>query len=268
MNNHPDNRKATIHRIVLVLIATALFLGWLNFTPAGLLGKADAVGYAVCHRISARSYHIGDRETPMCARCSGMYLGALAALLYQARLGKKYKLPPLKILVILAIFLIAFGIDGINSYLHLFPNAPSLYQPNNILRLLTGTGLGIGMGIMLLPVFNQTIWTDSENVPLVSSWRQFIEILAIVLVIDVAVYSEIPLLLYPLALMSSATVLALLSMIYTLVWVMLGKRENNYTSLKELYPTLLGGFITALAQIALMDYARFLITGTWNGFFS
>ena len=36
----------------LVLLAVGLlFVGWLLNTPGGLLGKADAIGYAVCHRI-------------------------------------------------------------------------------------------------------------------------------------------------------------------------------------------------------------------------
>jgi hypothetical protein len=35
----------------LLLIAVGLLLlGWLLNTPPGIFGKADAVGYAVCHR--------------------------------------------------------------------------------------------------------------------------------------------------------------------------------------------------------------------------
>ena len=40
-------------------------------------GKADHIGYAVCHQISVRSYFFGDHQLPLCARCSGQYLGAL-----------------------------------------------------------------------------------------------------------------------------------------------------------------------------------------------
>ena len=65
------------------LVVTAVFLltlGWLLNTPAGLLGKADAVGYAVCHRIDLRSFNLGERQMPLCARCTGMYLGAVLGL--------------------------------------------------------------------------------------------------------------------------------------------------------------------------------------------
>lgn len=35
--------------------------------PGGLLDKADKVGYAVCHRITIRSFLIGERQMPLCA---------------------------------------------------------------------------------------------------------------------------------------------------------------------------------------------------------
>lgn len=253
----------------LLFVATAaLVVGWLIETPAGLLGKMDAIAYAVCHRIASRSFDIGDRALPLCSRCTGMYLGALIGLSYQSRLGKRGGLPSRKILALLAFFLVAFGIDGVNSYLHFFPDFPSLYTPQNWLRLLTGTGLGIGMAAMLLPVFNQTIWKDWSDEKLLSSWRQVIELLLLAAVVDLAVLSGNPLLLYPLALLSALTVLVLLSMIYAMVWVMLSKSENHFQSLKGLTTVLVAGFATALSQIAVMDFARYLLTGTWKGFFS
>ena len=253
----------------LLYVATAaLVVGWLIETPAGLLGKMDAIGYAICHRIASRSFAIGDRPLPLCARCTGMYLGALIGLAYQSRLGKRGGLPSRKILAVLAFFLVAFGIDGVNSYLHFFPNAPSLYTPQNWLRLVTGTGMGIGMGAMLLPVFNQTVWQSWSGEKLLTSWRQLGEILLIAAVADLAVLSNNPLLLYPLALLSALTVMVLLSMIYAMVWVMLSKSENRFASLRGLSTVLVAGFATALSQIAVMDIARYLLTGTWKGFFS
>ena len=66
----------------LILAVGLLVLGWLLNTPEGLLGKADAVGYAVCHRLDFRSFHLGERQLPLCARCSGMYLGAVLGIGY------------------------------------------------------------------------------------------------------------------------------------------------------------------------------------------
>ena len=69
-------------RKILVITALVLLVTWFWYTPAGLLGKADAVGYAVCHRIDVRSFHLGDRQIPVCARCTGQYLGAMLSLGY------------------------------------------------------------------------------------------------------------------------------------------------------------------------------------------
>jgi hypothetical protein len=68
--------------------------------------------------------------------------------------------------------------------------------------------------------------------------------------------------------LSSATVLLILSMIYTMIWLMIFKRDNSIHNLKQLWLPLTAGFTTALMQIALMDLGRFALTGTWKGFFA
>jgi len=144
------------------LLAGSILAGWLLSTPDGLLGKADAVGYAVCHRINLRSFHLGERQLPLCARCTGQYLGAILGMVYLIILGnRRVGRPPWRVIVPLAAVAIFYGIDGLNSYLHLLPNMSRfyLYEPNNTLRLLTGTGLGLGIGVVLVPAFHHTVWT-------------------------------------------------------------------------------------------------------------
>lgn len=261
---HPGS-KAFL-KSALVFAAAALLVGWLVFTPAGLLGKADAVGYAVCHRITIRSFLIGERQFPLCARCSGMYLGALAGLLYQTRWQRRAGMPPWKILGVLGAFLLAFAIDGGNSYLHLFPGFTGLYQPTNFLRLITGTGVGLGIAAVLMPVVNQTLWTMINPNPAINSWRRLGELLLSGAVVIAAMLSNNALILIPLAILSTATILAILTLVYGVLWVMVTRRENTFTRWKQLPWVLLAGFTTALAQIAVMDAGRYLLTGTWEGF--
>jgi uncharacterized membrane protein len=250
----------------LVALAALVLVTWLANTPAGLLGKMDAIGYAVCHRIPARSFLINDRPIPLCARCSGMYLGALLGFIYQLRLGRPGGMPSLKIFFVLGLFGLFFFVDGVNSYLHFFPNAPALYEPNNVLRLVSGTGLGIGMAAVLYPTFNQSIWKDWNSTSGLRSWKQAAALVVLALILDALILVENPLLLYPLAILSAATVVLILMMVYTIVWVMLLKRENSFHDIKDIWPVLLAGFTTAMVQIALVDLARFWLTGTWNGF--
>ncbi|MEJ2709084.1 MAG: DUF2085 domain-containing protein [Anaerolineales bacterium] len=244
-----------------------LLFGWLLNTPAGLLGKADAIGYAVCHRIDARSFHLGARQVPLCARCSGMYLGAMLGLIYQAIMGRSRSgMPSARLWVVLGLLVVAFGVDGLNSYLHFFPGAPTLYDPQNWLRLLTGTGMGVVIAAALFPAFNQTAWKNQDRRPALENFRSLTILLAAALILDLVVLTENPLILYPLALISAAGVLILLSMIYTMLWLMILRIENRFQSLLQMVLPLSGGFGLALVQIAALDFVRYLFTGSWEGF--
>lgn len=262
-------RKTVVRSVqrLVVLVVLVLLVGWLLNTPPGLLGKADAVGYAVCHRIDARSFHLGDRQLPLCARCSGMYLGAVVGLVYWARVSRRRAgFPAWPVWVVFGIFITAFAIDGINSYLHLFPGAPGIYEPSNGLRLLTGSGMGLVMAAILFPAFNQTAWKDWDSAPVASRLRDLAWPVLLTLVVDAIVYTENPLVLFPMALISAAGVLALLTIVYSMVWTMLLRMESRALKFSQLALPLVAGFGTALLQIIVLDLIRYWLTGTWDGF--
>jgi uncharacterized membrane protein len=275
MPNNLIKRMGAGSKYLVIAAALLVFIGWFINTPPGLLGKADAIGYAVCHRISERSFHIGSIQLPLCARCSGMYLGAVTGLVFQSLIGwKRMKIPHWSILALLAVFVGAFGIDGSNSYLYLLkqispgilPNIPNLYVPNNTLRLLTGSGMGLGLGVMLFPAFNQTVWGDGEDKPAITGWKWFGLLLGIQLVFDLLVLTEIPVVLYPLAIISTLGVWLLLSMVDSMVWVMIMGQDNKFTKLRQLWLPLLAGLTIAMIQTAAVDALRFWLTGTWGAF--
>lgn len=252
----------------MVLAAALLLVGWLLNTPQGLLGKADAIGYAVCHRIDGRSFHIGDRQMPLCARCTGMYLGAMLGLLYQVVIApRRGRMLSWRAWIPLSLFVVAFGVDGLNSYGHLVPglHLPNLYEPQNWLRLLTGSGMGLVMVIALYPVFNQTVWRSWIDRPAFSGWRAWAGLFGLTLILDLLTLTQNPLVLYPLAYISAGGVLVLLTMTYSIVWVMLFRRENRISLPVQLIWPLLAGFTSTLVQIIALDFVRFLITGTWGG---
>jgi uncharacterized membrane protein len=254
-----------------LLIATAILMviGWLFYTPDGLLGKADAIGYAVCHRIDTRSFHLGDRQIPVCARCTGQYLGAVLGLTFFIRVRPhRTGRPSWTIIGILIAFVSAYTLDGLNSYIHLIPNLSRfyLYEPSNLLRLVTGTGLGIGLSVMLYPAFSEVIWKQRDARPVLEGIRDFSILLVLGAIVDLLVLIENPLILYPLALISAGGILMLLTMVYTMVVVMVFKSENTYENKSQLVIPLIAGFIIALTQIAVLDFLRFLMTGTWEGF--
>jgi uncharacterized membrane protein len=257
------------------LAAVLVLLGFLMVTPPGLLGKADAFGYAVCHRIDGRSFHIGTRQLPLCARCSGMFLGALLGLGFSAiAFPKRAGMPSKGMFIPLALMVLAFALDGINSYFTLmkglgtsfFSSLPTLYEPNNTLRLLTGTGMGLVIAVVLFPAFNQTLWTKLDHRPAFGSWRAFGLLLLIALVMDLLILTESVIVLYPLAILSALTVPMLLTIVYGLFAVMATRKDNSYERMPQAWLPITAGFTIAMLQIVIFDVLRYAVTGTWGGF--
>lgn len=259
-------------RYLIIPAALIVLTTWLLNTPPGFLGKLDGIGYAVCHRIPERSFHIEGRPMPLCARCSGMYLGAMAALVYQSLFHpRSQKFPRWPVAVFLALFAAAFAVDGANSYLYLIKSVsdgplaqlPNLYLPNNTLRLLTGSGMGISLAALLYPAFNQTFWNQPEDRRAIEG-KDLLILMGITLFIDLLVLTELPIILYPAAVISAGGVVVLLTMVYTLVWLMLMNEENSFVHLKQAWLAFLAGLTIAFLQILAIDLFRFWLTGTWG----
>ena len=267
-------RTQKISRWLVPVALIVVFGFWFFNAPPGLLGKADAVGYAICHRIGERSFHMGDRQLPLCARCTGEFYAAGLSLLFLGLTSKKKSgMPGWKLGTPLLIFFVAFGIDGSNSYLYLlkqtssgvFDNIPNLYIPNNTLRLFTGSGMGIALASILLPAFNQSAWKAYDAGPALS-WKQLAILVGTVLVINLLILTENSLILYPIAILSVLGVLALLIMVFSMSWVLMMREENSFDSLLQMWLPFLAGTTLGLLLITVIDVLRFRLTGTWGGF--
>jgi uncharacterized membrane protein len=267
-------RFLNLSRFLVPVAAILVFAAWFSFTPPGLLGKADAIGYAICHRIGERSFHTGDRQLPLCARCTGEFYAAGISLLFFAIVSpRKSGMPGWRLGAPLLFFLAAFGIDGTNSFLYLFKqnaggaldHIPNLYLPNNTLRLLTGSGMGIALASILYPAFNQSAWRDADP-DRALSWKKLGILVAIILLVDLLVLTEHPVVLYPIALLSVLGVLALLVMVFSMVWILIMRQENEFTSIKQLWMAFLAGTTLAFLMIGVIDLLRFQLTGTWGAF--
>jgi len=129
----------------------------------------DKIGASVCHQLPARSLQIGDIILPVCARCSGIYIGFFISAIVLFILFRKREngLPPLYIIVILALFLISTITDGIIS------NFAS-FNTNNIIRFITGYLCGIAMITIIYPIFNFQYFKESNDTRVFSRPIKFI----------------------------------------------------------------------------------------------
>lgn len=259
----------------LVPMAALIAFGiWFSIAPPGILGKADAIGYAVCHRIDERSFHLFGRQLPLCARCTGEFYAAFVSLIFFTILSpRKSGMPGWKLGAPLLFFLLAFAVDGSNSYLYLLKQTsagrlegiPNLYIPNNTLRLFTGSGMGIALASILYPAFNSSTWHTQDSAPALT-WKKLAALLGIVLLTDLLILSEHPAVLYPVAILSVLGVLSLLIMVFNMVWILMMRLENTFDTLAQMWMPFLAGVTLALLLITVIDLLRFRLTGTWGGF--
>jgi len=248
-----------------LLVGLGVLGAWLYATPPGLLGKADAVAYAVCSRNPLHSPFLGARQMPLCFRDTGMHLGALLTLTYLAwRAPRRGLFPKGVVAWFLGLLAAAFVVDGGNSFAQAAWGR-GLYPPHNTLRLFTGLGMGIVIGALVYAAFQQTAWQEWENAPALTLPRLGV-LGAFVAITAALVLSANPLVLYPVALLTTGDVVLLLSLIYALFTLGLRRQENTARTWRDLTGVFYLGWVVAMLQIGIFDWLRFAMTHTWGGF--
>ena len=111
-------------------------------------------GYGLCHQLPERTLQSGGFYFTVCARDTGIHIGFAAALLVAAVQFAWYRrrgqlvpadLPPVPILIILALSIIPLAWDGLTSYL-------GLRETTNLIRYLTGMCCGVALGSLTAPL--------------------------------------------------------------------------------------------------------------------
>jgi len=220
------------------------------------------VGYALCHRIPSHSFRLAGRQLPLCARCSGTYLGALWGLFFMGviRRRRASHLPSAPILVLLVGFFVLQGVDGLNSYLSLFPGLPHLYEPHNLLRFATGALNGLTISALVVPLFNSALWRTPDPAAPIQRWQEMGVLLIGVggLIALISIHSS--LLLYPLAVGSALTVVLVLTLVNTTILAMVTGREGEAERWAQAWWLLLGGLNLSLVEIGALILMRGVIT--------
>jgi uncharacterized membrane protein len=239
-----------------------IILAYLLAPPHGLLDKADHAAYAVCHRIPARTFVFAGRPLPLCARCSGTYLAAIAglAVLVARGRGRAARLPAPALLAVLGLFLLTWAVDGFNSFLTLIPGLPYVYEPNNSLRLITGALEGLAIAAVMLPVANLTLWAAPGSQRSVESWRDLGWMLFAAAGVIALVNSEWALLLYPLAILSELAILSLVGIVNAMFVLILLRRDGRVICARDALLPLLVGLARAVIELTAIGLGRAALT--------
>jgi uncharacterized membrane protein len=250
-------RRWGIALLTLVIVAGALLA-----PPWSLLGKCDLVGYSLCHRIPGHSFHLAGRQLPLCARCTGTYMGALWGLFFMGviRHRRAGLLPSAPILALLLGFFFLQAVDGLNSYLTLFPPLPHLYKPHNLLRFATGALNGLTISALVVPLFNSALWRAPDPGPSIQGWREMGVLLMGVGGLMALIWTSSPVLLYPLAVGSALAVVLVLILINTTIVVMVTGREGRAEGWTQAWLPLLVGLDLSLLEMGALILLRGFIT--------
>ncbi len=169
-------------------------------------------------------------------------------------------LPRWPILALFALFFLAWGLDGLNSYLTLFPGLPHLYEPYNNLRLLTGTLQGLALSLVLWPVAAFTFWRQSKPVRIVSPLELSI-LLGVALAVVWLVAGGAPVVLYAAGLLSTLGLVSLFVLLNTLLLTVVLGREGTFDRFSQVLPLLAAALLLATIELVLLSLLRHLILG-------
>ncbi len=225
-----------------------------------ILSAAHWFGSAVCHQFPTHSYQVAGVPLPLCARCTGLYLGALLTLIFHAwSRPRAVGLPRPWMLVVLVLFFFAWAGDGINSFLSIIPIAPHLYPPQNILRLITGTLMGITIGSLIFVMFNSLVWRAPNPNFIFATRREFFALLGLGTLLVLVVHSEFAPLLYPLNLAILIAIPTLHTMLVTAFIANLTRPALNW---RQAVPAFALGALIALTYLSAIALLRVVLLPT------
>jgi uncharacterized membrane protein len=230
----PDQSRRPANPSLAVLIGLAAFylagLAALLFWPgATFLDRLRQLDGGVCAQQPTHTFVVDSVLLPLCARCTGMYLGfaVTGIVLAVTRRISGSQMPTRPVLLVLGGLVAIMGVDGINSTLRdLGMWHP--YTPLNPVRLATGLGTGVAMAAILFPVVNSVLWHYEDPQRSFGSLTQLAWALPALVLAFVAVVAHPDWLLYPISVLSSAGLWAELALINLIFMLALTGRLNRY----------------------------------------
>lgn len=238
-----------------LLVIVAAFI---VFSPWPLTEKLRATSRAVSASIPSHMLALGHDVLPMNARSTGIYLGVLVAvgLLLVTGRGRANRFPPTAPLALLAGFLLAMTVDGVNSLLTTLaatdPAVHAWYRPSNTVRVVTGGFAGLAMGLLSASVVNAVVWKHSAE-RVVEDLGELSGYLIVTVLVILIILRQLPALYWPLALLSVGGFLVLATMVNMITVVLSLRRERRATTWRETLPLSLAALILALGEVSAIN---------------
>ncbi|NLK21660.1 MAG: DUF2085 domain-containing protein [Epulopiscium sp.] len=126
------------------------------------------MGRSVCHQFPERSFFIQGTKMPLCARCTGIYLGMFLGFLYLyfRRRNKGNTPPSFQFLIGMILCWIPMILDGVTSYM-------GFRETTNITRLLTGFLFGVFIPVFIVLLKNFDL-EGENNIPIIKGYKDLL----------------------------------------------------------------------------------------------
>lgn len=247
----------------IVMIAGVVAVAAALVFPDAALVVAQKAGYTVCHQWPEHSFVVAGIVFPMCARCTGMYTGAIAALafIWFARRSKAGDWPPKTALVILGVGFGLMAADGLNSFADALSGGTThLYPPSNALRFITGWFNGLAIVSIGYPLLCYLLWNNWEGKPVLNSAKETLALGAsafavLLLVQNVSALAPV------FWLLGLFGILLLFTGINMALWVILMRKERRANHLREALPAIAAGICMALVELMAIGLSRAALLG-------
>lgn len=179
------------------------------------------IGKAICHQLPERSILIDGHSLPFCARCTGIYIGICSTLVYLT-LTKKVRattIPSIKLSLLLLLLLVPLVVDGLGSYLTIFPS-------NNVTRITTGFLFGLSLPFFLVPLLGVGV-INKEEVPIIKKVQEMMIPISSAGIVSFLVYQA----LIPVGVLSLFLILTLVVWVSLIFFIFFKRFQKWYISI-------------------------------------
>lgn len=244
-------------RYVFSGFVIALLLGLLAWPGQPLDRKMYSTVHGICAQI--HNVDVGGLQLPLCARNTGIYSSFFITTVYLLLLGRRRaaKLPPWPIVVLLVLFIVLMGVDGLNSMMvDMF--MPHLYTPQNWLRTLTGLGMGLSIAVIMLLIVNLSLRRDADHDQRVlAGWLDLVGAILINLLAWAAIYGNVGIFYWPIALVAWLGIIGVLFEVNLLITALFMRYEGAVTRAVQLAKPATWALLFTLIELGALAGMRF-----------
>jgi uncharacterized membrane protein len=252
----------SVDRRPLVVVGIAIVaLTAFVVAPGNVASKTHMALHGLCAQRPSHSLQIGGSTLPMDARMTGIYVGAAATVIWlmAAHRLRSTRVPPLPVLALLALFVLALAIDGFNGLL-VDLRFPALYEPSNLLRLATGVLAGTSLGVALGHLFASSIWANGDRGRAVMMRpAELLVPIGVSAVITTLALLDLPLLYAPFAVGLLVAAIGVFWLLGLIVLALFSDRGWSCHTWGDLAPLGLTSLVVAIVTVSALASLRFAL---------